>query len=154
MPLSFLIRRSADLCVVGRRDIGRHRRDRLHLCDSQRRSREQQRGGGVVEGGVFHQWVPAGGGTMHACYLEITMGVLDPQSLEVTTRLLTSRFDITCLLEKVEDIPILFSIRNRLEEIGRASCRERVCQYVSISVVAVSLKTTTNKPYKQNEHNK
>src|SRR3546814_19670383 len=60
-------------------------------------------------------WVPAGGGTMHACYLEITMGVLDPQSLEVTTRLLTSRFDITCLLEKGEDIPILFSTRNRLE---------------------------------------
>src|SRR3546814_12851701 len=26
------------------------------------------------------------------------------------------------------------------DEIGRASCRERVCQYVSISVVAVSLK--------------
>src|SRR3546814_7930157 len=26
------------------------------------------------------------------------------------------------------------------EKIGRASCRERVCQYVSISVVAVSLK--------------
>src|SRR3546814_16772707 len=25
------------------------------------------------------------------------------------------------------------------EQIGRASCRERVCQYVSISVVAVSL---------------
>src|SRR3546814_14802534 len=29
------------------------------------------------------------------------------------------------------------------EKIGRASCRERVCQYVSISVVAVSLKTKT-----------
>src|SRR3546814_15316777 len=29
------------------------------------------------------------------------------------------------------------------EEIGRASCRERVCQYVSLSVVAVSLKTKT-----------
>src|SRR3546814_13945301 len=30
-------------------------------------------------------------------------------------------------------------------EIGRASCRERVCQYVSISVVALSLiKQTTN----------
>src|SRR3546814_18768147 len=28
-------------------------------------------------------------------------------------------------------------------EIGRASCRERVCQYVSVSVVAVSLKTNT-----------
>src|SRR3546814_14413076 len=26
------------------------------------------------------------------------------------------------------------------KQIGRASCRERVCQYVSISVVAVSLK--------------
>src|SRR3546814_12226461 len=29
------------------------------------------------------------------------------------------------------------------EVIGRASCRERVCQYVSISVVAVSLKKKT-----------
>src|SRR3546814_19611797 len=31
-------------------------------------------------------------------------------------------------------------------KIGRASCRERVCQYVSISVVAVSL--TTKSTYK------
>src|SRR3546814_16770663 len=31
----------------------------------------------------------------------------------------------------------------KLPEIGRASCRERVCQYVSISVVAVSLKKKT-----------
>src|SRR3546814_13197361 len=30
-------------------------------------------------------------------------------------------------------------------EIGRASCRDRVCQYVSISVVAVSLKTKQDK---------
>src|SRR3546814_18554144 len=29
-------------------------------------------------------------------------------------------------------------------EIGRASCRERVCQYVSISVGAVSLKKKTH----------
>src|SRR3546814_12526959 len=29
------------------------------------------------------------------------------------------------------------------EQIGRASCRERVCQYVYISVVAVSLKQNT-----------
>src|SRR3546814_1741644 len=29
-------------------------------------------------------------------------------------------------------------------QIGRASCRERVCQYVSISVVAVSLKKKAN----------
>src|SRR3546814_21011510 len=31
------------------------------------------------------------------------------------------------------------------DEIGRASCRERVCQYVSISVVAVSLKKKTQR---------
>src|SRR3546814_18541068 len=30
------------------------------------------------------------------------------------------------------------------EEIGRASCRERVCTYVCISVVAVSLKKKNN----------
>src|SRR3546814_15123871 len=30
-------------------------------------------------------------------------------------------------------------------EIGRASCRERVCQYVSISVVGVSLKKKTKR---------
>src|SRR3546814_12758257 len=34
-------------------------------------------------------------------------------------------------------------------EIGSASCRERVCQYVSISVVAVSLKRHTIETYKQ-----
>src|SRR3546814_15038080 len=31
-------------------------------------------------------------------------------------------------------------------QIGRASCRERVCQYVSISVLAVSLKKTYATP--------
>src|SRR3546814_14733615 len=34
---------------------------------------------------------------------------------------------------------------NASGKIGRASCRERVCQYVSISVVAVSLKKKTKK---------
>src|SRR3546814_19937823 len=38
-------------------------------------------------------------------------------------------------------------VRGR-EEIGRASCRERVCQYVSISVVDVSLKKKEEKTYK------
>src|SRR3546814_16859687 len=37
-------------------------------------------------------------------------------------------------------------IRAAMEvEIGRASCRERVCQYVSLSVVAVSLKKKKKK---------
>src|SRR3546814_16946390 len=36
-------------------------------------------------------------------------------------------------------------IKQRRKEIGRESCRERVCQYVSISVVAVSLQKKKNK---------
>src|SRR3546814_18722419 len=35
--------------------------------------------------------------------------------------------------------------RRRGAEIGRASCRERVCQYVLISVVAVTLKKKEDK---------
>src|SRR3546814_13922888 len=35
------------------------------------------------------------------------------------------------------------------QEIGRASCRERVCQYVLISVGAVSLKKKTTKVRKE-----
>src|SRR3546814_19859327 len=42
------------------------------------------------------------------------------------------------------DGPAVFVARaekvDRLREIGRASCRDRVCQYVSISVRAVSFK--------------
>src|SRR3546814_15927571 len=34
-------------------------------------------------------------------------------------------------------------------EIGRASCRERVCQYVEISVVAVSLKKNPHSATRQ-----
>src|SRR3546814_15109528 len=39
------------------------------------------------------------------------------------------------------DAERLFMDETTAPEIGRASCRERVCQYLSISVVAVSLKT-------------
>src|SRR3546814_17955090 len=38
-----------------------------------------------------------------------------------------------------------------LKQIGRASCWARVCQYVLISVVAVFLKTKTNKNRKNTE---
>src|SRR3546814_16599282 len=40
---------------------------------------------------------------------------------------------------------------NNSHEIGRASCRERVCQYVYISVVAVSLKKKKNNKTTQSE---
>src|SRR3546814_17369507 len=42
----------------------------------------------------------------------------------------------------ITDLRVAFQARG---EIGRASCRERVCQYVSRSVVADSLKKKTNK---------
>src|SRR3546814_19858386 len=38
-----------------------------------------------------------------------------------------------------DDAAALFLFIADLDQIGSASCRERVCQYVSISVVAVSL---------------
>src|SRR3546814_18917389 len=37
-------------------------------------------------------------------------------------------------------LSFIFMVFILVPKIGRASCRERVCQYVSISVVAVSLK--------------
>src|SRR3546814_11886647 len=37
-----------------------------------------------------------------------------------------------------------------IKTIGRASCRERVCQYVSVSVVAVLLKKTKKNKTKRN----
>src|SRR3546814_13931985 len=58
--------------------------------------------------------------------------------------------------EEIADID-LFAQRTRVVagdreriEIGRASCRERVCQYVAISVVAVSL-NKKNKAITTNE---
>src|SRR3546814_18623454 len=58
----------------------------------------------------------------------------------------TSKAFFTALLIAVVAGPSLGLMlgARRLAEIGRASCRERVCQYVSISVVAVSLKKKNN----------
>src|SRR3546814_13518602 len=42
-------------------------------------------------------------------------------------------------------LPLHLHLIYQISQIGRASCRERVCQYVSISVVAVSLKNKKNK---------
>src|SRR3546814_17214199 len=42
----------------------------------------------------------------------------------------------------VGEIVVRFTVQ---QQIGRASCRERVCQYVEISVFAVSLKKKTHK---------
>src|SRR3546814_14663315 len=47
----------------------------------------------------------------------------------------------------VPDCEALFDTGGQGTAIGRASCRERVCQYVSISVVAVSLKKKNSEEY-------
>src|SRR3546814_15500528 len=49
--------------------------------------------------------------------------------------------------EKLLGAPSSFVLKTvtNIREIGRASCRARVCQYVSISVVAVSLKKKKHK---------
>src|SRR3546814_18502836 len=54
-----------------------------------------------------------------------------------------------CAAENLDHTRFLLRLAELALKIGRASCRERVCQYVSISVVAVSLhkkqKTYKNK---------
>src|SRR3546814_17247186 len=51
-----------------------------------------------------------------------------------------------------EDLSLLKEFYDK-GQIGRASCRERVCQYVYISVVAVSLKNKKQATHK-NKHTK
>src|SRR3546814_20313889 len=58
------------------------------------------------------------------------------------------RWRATALGTSCRLIRFLLSLPARHHEIGRASCRERVCQYVSISVVAVSVKTQNITPDK------
>src|SRR3546814_11455461 len=50
------------------------------------------------------------------------------------------------------EIQLKFSPRP--EQIGRAPCRERECQYVKISVVGVSLKKKTKVEYDQDQYMK
>src|SRR3546814_19856937 len=52
--------------------------------------------------------------------------------------------DLDGTVDATSNLPVPVSGICANGEIGRASCRERVCQYVSISGVAVSLKNTKN----------
>src|SRR3546814_17655589 len=59
------------------------------------------------------------------------MANLDFGSITVTPGIRVERTDLTIRG---------FQLENETDEIGRASCRERVCQYVYVPVVAVTLK--------------
>src|SRR3546814_17222078 len=62
---------------------------------------------------------------------------------------------IVFLVVDVPDLPhyaaVICSHQPISRKIGRASCRERVCQYVSITVVAVSLKKQKQKQDKSSQ---
>src|SRR3546814_17178901 len=71
----------------------------------------------------------------------LTVGVVTkPFSFEGSQRMRLAAAGIRELQEYVDTLII---IPNQNLSLGRASCRERVCQYVYISVVAVSLKKKT-----------
>src|SRR3546814_15206293 len=73
-----------------------------------------------------------------------TMNVTNKETKEVTQKQVTLSKDEGNRPEtNIEGLRALQPVLGP-DKIGSASCRERVCQYVSISVVAVSLKKKTN----------
>src|SRR3546814_15599187 len=71
-------------------------------------------------------------------------GVVDSSLIVAVMQSLSDRpvktFSVGFEEPRYDEAPHAKRIARHLKKIGRASCRERVCQYVSISVVAVSLK--------------
>src|SRR3546814_20514923 len=76
--------------------------------------------------------------TASALYLAGGSTALRPE--RATSSTWTATFHPTSVPALRADISY-FRVRYSDREIGRASCRERVCQYVSFSVVAVSFTT-------------
>src|SRR3546814_16635386 len=79
--------------------------------------------------------------------------ILDVHVIEVKDQ----KMNVVKSLSQVppKDTQSVCDLKANPNEIGRASCRARVCQYVEISVVAVSVKkkikkrTTSHKPYRR-----
>src|SRR3546814_11670172 len=78
-----------------------------------------------------------------------TMGGGDTGHIQWTGGKSGERWSVVYALEHLEREPIYGTQRDFIDsvfdKIGRASCRERVCQYVSISVAAVALKKKKEK---------
>src|SRR3546814_14603835 len=74
--------------------------------------------------------------------------VLDDPALPGVVTVISEQASTMATNELGEEVPVWRVVVSRMHhgnEIGRASCRERVCQYGEISVVAVSLKKKQNK---------
>src|SRR3546814_16583601 len=79
------------------------------------------------------------------CSSDLQRGDIHPQIVEDQDRRqrkCTDRDQQPDDTERGRERAGVVAVRSRAMQIGRASCRERVCQYVSISVVAVALKNT------------
>src|SRR3546814_11159630 len=55
-----------------------------------------------------------------------------------------SEKEVLRVIDHARDVPYVRRVVSYVQQIGRASCRDRVCLYVSISVVALSLKKKKN----------
>ena len=72
--------------------------------------------------------------TVRDAKIEDAQRILEIYAYYVENTAITFEYDVPSKEEFKE------RMRKTMQKIGRASCRERVCQYVLISVVAVSLK--------------
>src|SRR3546814_17168685 len=70
--------------------------------------------------------------------------VFSQEALEMRDKLVEQLCALPVVGSALDHIIGHFGTAAVAEAIGRASCRARVCQYVSISVVAVSLTQTKN----------
>src|SRR3546814_14035330 len=74
-------------------------------------------------------------------FLQYPVGVHHRQSRCVRQfKLRDGKVEAAAADEAYRQPPVIEFAEEVAEQIGRASCRERVCKYVEISVVAVSLK--------------
>src|SRR3546814_19779301 len=87
-------------------------------------------------------------------------GLVDPGDDEAVARRIFERdvnpfaIDLDMLLADLDLVRRAVDRHLPFREIGRASCRERVCQYVEIQVVCVSLKKKTKQGIDRKKNNK
>src|SRR3546814_13778241 len=79
--------------------------------------------------------------------LRMLYTLMTPEQGAVNVDGLDARHHAAAVRRSLGVLPDARGVYKRLTEIGRASWRERVCPYVQISVVALSLKKQKNKTH-------